>query len=175
MPNYKRYYIPNSMVFITIVTNNRLPILINNIDLLKEAIRKTRYRFQIFAGVIMPEHIHIILAPKNIKELPKIISSIKYYFSRNLSFPEYERRDSQIKRREKGVWQRRYYDHVIRNEADLNRHLDYIHYNPVKHKLAKTPAEWKYSSFSKFVKVGLYENSWCNFEDKNKISEIDLE
>ena len=163
------------MVFITIVTNKRLPVLIENIDLLKEAIRTTRYNFQIYAGVVMPEHLHIILSPENIEEFPKIISSIKYYFSRNLVNAEINRRESQINRREKGVWQRRYYDHVIRKEADLNRHLYYIHYHPVKHKLVSAPIEWKYSSFSKFIKVGLYEKSWCNFEDKYKITEMNLE
>lgn len=175
MPNYKRYYIPNSMVFITIVTNKRLPILTKNIDLLRESIRTTRYNFQIYAGVVMPDHLHIILNPENIEEFPKIISSIKYYFSRNLPLKNDDKSKSQIIRREKGIWQRRYYDHVIRNEADLNRHLDYIHYNPVKHKLSKTPFEWEYSSFGKFVKAGFYEENWCNFEDKNKITKMNLE
>lgn len=147
------------MVFITIVTNNRLPILVANIDLLRVAIRTTKYNFKIHAGVVLPEHLHIILEPKYIEEFPKIISSIKYYFSKNLNLVGDNRRESQIKRREKGIWQRRYYDHIIRNESDLNRHLDYIHYNPIKHRLVKTAAEWEYSSFTKFVNMGLYEKS----------------
>ncbi len=162
------------MVFITIVTQGRKSILINNIVLLKEAIRETRYKFEIFAGIVLPNHMHIILKPENIEEFPKIIASIKYYFSRNYNYSNIERTSSQIKRREKGIWQRRYYDHVIRNENDLNRHLDYIHYNSMKH-YNIAPKDWKHSSFSKFVELGYYENDWCNFDDVYKINEIDLE
>lgn len=61
------------------------------------------------------------------------------------------------------------------NEKDLNKHIDYIHYNPVKHGLTKTPKDWKYSSFKKFVKKGYYDIDWCNAEDKNNITQIEIE
>lgn len=80
----------------------------------------------------------------------------------------------QLNRREKGIWQRKYYDHVIRSEDDLDRHLDYIHFNSMKH-FQIAPKNWKFSSFEKYVKKGIYCNDWCNFEDKNKISMLDLE
>ena len=82
--------------------------------------------------------------------------------------------DSAIKRGEKGIWQRRYYDHIIRNEEDLYKHIDYIHYNSMKH-YQIVPKDWKYSSFSKFVQNGFYEQNWCNFGDKYKISNIEYE
>ena len=72
------------------------------------------------------------------------------------------------------TYKRRYYDHIIRNENDLNRHLDYIHYNSIKH-YHISPKDWKYSSFEKFVNLGFYDDDWCNFGDKNLICELDLE
>ena len=78
-------------------------------------------------------------------------------------------------KREKGIWQRRFYDHIIRTEEDFNRHLDYIHYNPVKHGLVKASKNWKYSSFNKYVKNGQYEENWCNLEDKYNINILELE
>ena len=81
---------------------------------------------------------------------------------------------SKINKREKGIWQRRFWEHTIRNEQDLNVHLDYIHYNSYKH-YKISPKDWKYSSFDKFVKNNFYDIDWCNFEDKNKISNLDFE
>ena len=174
MPNYKRYYVRNSMVFITIVTQDRKPILINNIELLKKAIKETRYNYKVVAYIILPNHIHIIIKPESIKEFPKIISSIKHYFSRNCNIINNELRESQVKRREKGIWQRRYYDHIIRDEKDLYKHLDYIHFNSMKH-YRINPKNWKFSSFKKFVEFGYYDNDWCNFDDLNEITSMDLE
>lgn len=80
----------------------------------------------------------------------------------------------QLERREKGVWQRKYYDHIIRDENDFNKHIDYIHFNSMKH-LNIYPKDWQFSSFKKFVRDGFYEENWCNFDDKNKISDTNLE
>lgn len=176
MPNYKRYfYNEDSLVFITVVTNERTPFLVENIDLLRESFKTSKYNFEIYAAVILPEHFHVILKPQYIEQIPKIISSIKYYFSKKIEYKKENKRESELKRKEKGVWQRRYYDHIIRNQEDLNKHLDYIHYNPVKHNLVNAVKDWKYSSFNKFVKLGLYEIDWCNFNDKNKIKDLELE
>ena len=78
------------------------------------------------------------------------------------------------KRNEKGIWQRRYYDHIIRDENDLLKHIDYIHFNSMKH-YDIAPKEWKYSSFKKFVRNNYYDENWCNFGDKNNISDLELE
>lgn len=174
MPNYLRYYVENSMVFITVVTYNRQPILIDNINLLRQSLKDSRYNFNIIAGVVLPEHFHILIKPENIKELPKIIFSIKYRFSRNIGgigIPPYE-----LKRKgERKIWQSRYYDHIIRNEKDLEKHIDYIHYNPIKHGFVTKAIDYPYSSFEKFVSQGYYDKDWCNFEDKNKITNMDCE
>ena len=72
-------------------------------------------------------------------------------------------------------WQRKYYDHIIRNENDFYKHLDYIHYNPIKHDYVKKAKDWKYSSFKKFVRMGYYDENWCNFADTNKIEDLHFE
>ena len=89
--------------------------------------------------------------------------------------------DSQFKKKEQKVWgillgftQPTHYDHIIRNDMDFNKHLDYIHYNSVKH-LNISPKDWQFSSFKKFVKQGFYQEDWCNFDDKNCVLNMDLE
>ncbi|MBQ2983537.1 MAG: transposase [Candidatus Gastranaerophilales bacterium] len=173
MSNFKRYYQDNNIVFVTIVTYDRKPILIENIDLLRESLKKIKYDFNIIAGVVLPDHLHLLISTKKSENFSKIISSFKAYFSMRLS-KNYTQTLEQLNRREKGVWQRKYYDHVIRSEDDLDRHLDYIHFNSMKH-FQIAPKNWKFSSFEKYVKKGIYCNDWCNFEDKNKISMLDLE
>jgi len=173
MSNYLRYCVPNSIVFITIVTYNRKKILLENVDLLRNSIKFSPYKFDILAGAIMPDHLHILIKPNNMSELSKIISSIKYGFSKFLP-KDKNLSQSKISKGEKGIWQRRFYDHIIRDEEDYYKHLDYIHYNPIKHGYVKTAKNWEYSSFNKFVKLGLYENDWCNFEDKHNIHDLNI-
>ena len=187
MSNYKRFYNDNyKYVFFTIVTYNRKSILIDNIDILRLSFKYvlTKYKFEIFAISVLNNHFHLILKLENNKEYSEIIRLLKYYFSTHITIEQ--RRvgktnvcppslsDSKIKKREKGIWQRRYWEHTIRNESDLNIHLDYIHFNSYKHYKIK-PQDWQYSTFNKFVKLGLYEPNWCNFGDKNNINELDYE
>jgi putative transposase len=82
--------------------------------------------------------------------------------------------DSRLKKKERGIWQRRFWEHMIREETDLNRHRDYIHYNPVKHGLAASPQEWPYSSFKRFVRQGLYPSDWGQSPQK-QLLEMDWE
>lgn len=169
--NYKRLFIPNSLIFITVVTKNRKQFLIENIKYLKEAFRLTKQKFPfcILAIIINKDHFHMIIKLEDIKLYPKIIGSIKSIFTKNAGI-----KYSKNKNREADIWQRRYWEHTIIDEEDLNKHLDYIHYNSVKHyKIA--PKDWKYSSFNIFVKNGYYEKDWCNFEDKYKINNLSLE
>ena len=123
----------------------------------------------------MPDHLHMIIKVDNINDYPKIIYSMKYYFSKYINVEKISLSESKIKKGEKGVWQRRYWEHTIRNEQDFYRHLDYIHYNPIKHNLVKSLKDYKYTTFEKFVKLGLYDEDWCNFEDMNKIADLDFE
>ena len=174
--NYKRYFIPNSMVFITIVTYNRKQILLDYIDLIKSSLKytKTKIPFNIVAIVILKDHIHFILQPKNVNDYPNIIKYFKTYFSRNINIDNSDLTEGKKRKNEKGVWQSRYWAHIILNENDLNKHIDYIHYNPMKH-YNIAPKDWEYSSFKKYVNNKFYDINWCNFEDKYKISELDLE
>ena len=173
MSNFKRYFQNNNIVFVTIVTYNRQSILIKNIEILRQSLINPKYDYKIIAGVILPEHMHLLIQNSNANEFSKIIASIKTSFSKQ--FPlNIAQTDKQLQRREKGIWQRKFYDHIIRNEKDFNRHLDYIHYNPMKH-YQINPKDWKYSSFKKFVAQGLYEQDWCNLGDKNNIRNMDLE
>jgi len=169
--NYTRLFIPNSLVFITVVTNGRKPILIENIDYLKQAFKivRQRYSFDIIAIIVNKDHFHMIIKPDDIKTYPKIIGSIKSTFTK-ISGIQYSKNDN----RESDVWQRRYWEHTIVNEEDLHKHIDYIHYNSMKH-YGVTPKDWKFSSFDKFVKNGFYENDWANFDDTYRINELNLE
>ena len=179
MATFRRYFNnQQKYIFITFVTYNRREILIPNIDLFKESLKYAmkKFSFDIFAITVMKDHCHIIISAEKSEKIPQIIKFIKYYFSAHIS-DEYickNLSESAKKRGEKGIWQRRYYDHIIRDERDLFRHVDYIHYNSVKHyKIA--PKDWNYSSFGKFVKSNWYEENWCNFNDEYKINELNLE
>ena len=164
--NYRRLFIQDSLVFITIVTNDRVPLLVKNIDLLKRAYINVRkyYNFKLIAYSIQPDHIHFIIKPNYIGDYPKIVKSFKYsitkFFNVGLVNPTYKK-----------LWQNRYFEHTITNEE----HLDYIHYNPVKHGFSKNPKEWKYSSFQKFVKNNLYNINWGNDIDIKNILDMNLE
>lgn len=179
MPNYKRYYLDNHYVFITVVTYNRKNILIDNIDLLRECFKSTLkvFNFEIYGIVILPDHFHMIIKPEDINEFSKIIGSIKKRFSFviNEKFVDKNISQSMIKRSEKGVWQRRFYEHIIRDENDLSKHLDYIHYNPVKHGYVQNVEDWEYSSFKKFVELKNYEISWGSSVDIEHIADLEYE
>ena len=169
--NYKRLFIPNTLIFITVVTKDRNNILIEHIDFLRKSftLTKQNYSFDIIAIIINPDHFHMIIKPENIKEYPKIIGSVKSNFTK-LSNLEHSINNN----RESNIWQRRYWEHTIRDENDLYKHIDYIHYNSIKHHNI-APKDWEYSSFKKFVKNGYYEIDWCNFEDKYNIKDMNIE
>ncbi len=177
MPNYHRLYLKNyNYIFFTIVTYDRKNILFDNINFLRNAFKYAmkKYEFEIVAIVILDNHIHCILNIQDINIFSKIIYSIKHNFSVQLNAnPNIS--ESKQKKGEKGIWQRRFYDHVIRDEKDLYKHIDYIHFNPIKHKYVNTTKDFPYSTFNKFVSSGYYNENWCNLEDKNEISKMNLE
>ena len=127
--NYKRLFIPNSLIFITVVTNNRKNILTENIQYLRKAfeITKTKYEFEIIAIIVNKDHFHMIIKPDNINIYPKITGHIKSTFTKISKLNH-----SLNNKRESNIWQRRYWEHTIADEKDLNKHLDYIHYNSMK-------------------------------------------
>ena len=158
MSQYLRCYQPGGSYFFTLVTHNRRPIFINpgNLKQLKDAINKVRVKhpFSLNAMVILPDHLHCLWKlPENDQDFSMRWRLIKRYFSIEMA----EKINS---RGEKEVWQRRFWEPMIRDEEEWRKHMDYIHYNPVKHGLAQAPKDWKHSSFNYWVKKGLYEKSW---------------
>ena len=177
--NYRRLFIQNTYVFLTIVTARRRKILIENINILRNAFRKTidSFSYEIFAICILHDHIHCIIKPLDINDYPKIIQQMKRYFSQKINknlLNDYQLTDSNIKRKECNIWQHRFFEHTIRDENDLNKHIDYIHFNSMKHYNIK-PKNWEFSSFKKFVKNGYYDINWCNWDDKNNINFLNYE
>ena len=172
---YKRLFLEGYAYFMTVVTYQRNQILIDNIDLLRESFQhaKTKFDFDIDAIVILPDHFHMIIKPNIPEEYPKIIGVLKSHFSKNCD-PEFythlAQTQSRMKQNYRPVWQKRFYEHTIRDEQDYKARLDYIHFNPVKHGYANTANTWEYSSFKKFVKKGVYPVDWCDFS-----TEIDFE
>ncbi len=175
--NYKRVFIPNSCIHLVIVAYNREDIFIQNIDLLRNSLKNAKlyFNFQIVAICVLPNHIHIILNPKDIKEYPKIITSIKYYFSKNYDVGVETPTYGYINKSEKGIFQHRYFEHTITDEDDLNNQINYIHYNPVKHCYVESVKDWKYSSFHKFVKQNLYNENWGSFKDIENFKNLNIE
>ena len=154
MANYKRVFEDGYSYFITIVTYRRKPILTEHIELLRKsfAYSKQRFDYHIDEIVILPDHLHMIITPKNVLEYPKIIAAIKAYFSKHFEVDADEvmaQSKCRYAKRYKPVWQRRYYEHTIRNEADWQEKIVYMQNNPVKHGLAKNILAWEYSSFVK--------------------------
>ena len=175
--NYKRVFIPNSYVHLIVVAYNRKDIFVKNIELLRNSFKNAKlyYNFEIMAICVLPDHIHMILNPNNIKEYPKIITAIKYYFSKNYDVGVETPTYGYINKGEKGVFQRRYFEHTICSQEELNNHINYIHYNPVKHGHAKNVKDWKYSSFHKFVENNLYDNNWGCSKDIENIKDLRFE
>ena len=155
--NFRRYYVPNSLVFITNVVHLREPVFAEpaNMELLRTVLRNVKelHPFQMLAYVFLLEHFHILIRPTGASNFSKIMQSLKTNFTKQyakqLGIP------SGMK-----FWQKRFYDHVIRDEDDLQRHMDYIHYNPVKHGLVARPEDWPYSSFGEWKKRDAYPDRW---------------
>jgi putative transposase len=124
---------------------------------------KARHPFEIDAFVIMPDHLHMVWSlPEGDTGYSMRWNLIKAMFTRNhlRGQPMPNRSESRIAKREQAVWQRRFCEHLIRDEADFSNHLDYIHLNPVQHGLVARPAQWPHSSFAIWVKRGRYDPDW---------------
>jgi putative transposase len=141
----RRYIIPGAHYFVTVVTHQREPLLIDTVEFFWKAWSDT----VLDAWVIMPEHFHAILLPGD-DTISAVMHRFKTRFSRYV-------RDSI---RPGIVWQHRFWDHVIRNLKDMNHHIDYIHFNPVHHGLAASPVEYVHSSFAEYVRQGYYGEDW---------------
>jgi len=164
MSNIRRYFRPGDYSFLTHVTYKRIPILIDNFDLWQKAFDDIRekFPFELIAWVVLPDHFHIILE-FDTDEVSNLMRRIKLSFSMNFRKRKRMRRGR--------IWQYRFWDHIIRDQLDINRHIDYIHYNPVKHGLVNDPFDYRYSSLNEYLQRGLYTRDWgikesINFEEE---------
>ncbi len=161
MSNYRRVWVPGGTYFFTVNLLRRdRRLLLEHVDVLRAAFRHTRaeYPFDVLAIVVLPEHLHCLWRlPANDADNATRWRSIKSMFSRAIPVEECrsERRsERRVAKGERGIWQRRYWERLIRNEGDFTAHVDYIHFNPVKHGHAAQVADWPYSSFHRYVRRG---------------------
>ena len=163
MPNYRRYRVPGGTYFFTInLLDRQADLLTRHIDALREAVRRTRAErpFHIDAWVVLPEHTHcIITLPPGDDDFSNRIKAIKIRFVRALA-PTEQRSSARAVRGERGIWQRRFWEHALRDDADYPRHMDYVHYNPVKHGHVSRVGQWPYSTFHRWVSAGVYGADW---------------
>ena len=163
MPNYRRNRVPGGTFFFTVNLRDRMSdLLTTRIDALREAVRQTRDRapFHIDAWVILPDHMHFVWSlPEGDSDFPGRWQAIKAAFSKSLPFDGSPTPDM-ARRGYRGIWQRGYWEHTIRDDRDYAAHLDYTHFNPVRHGFVADPAEWPYSSFRRCVSRGLYPAGW---------------
>lgn len=163
MSRYRRAKIEGGTFFFTVALVDRSgDLLVRHIDHLRQAYKfaVNHYPFETVAICVLPDHRHAIWSlPKGDLNFPLRWSLIKSKFSRGLPSPGLRSR-SQIERRDKGIWQRPYWEHAIRNDDDLARHIDYVHYNPVKHGYVPQVQDWPHSSFHRHVEQGLLPVDW---------------
>ena len=166
MTQYRRIKIPGVTYFFTVNCAERQGnrLLVDNIDLLRQIFRKVKGTrpFQIDAMVVLPEHLHCLWTlPQGDADYKTRWALIKAGFSRAIS-PGEQRSESRAKRGERGIWQRRYWEHMIRDDRDFEQHADYIHWNPVKHGWVERVRDWPYSSFHQHVRQGIYPTNWSD-------------
>jgi len=163
---YRRVRIKGGTYFFTVITYRKRKIFRDpeNIELLRNAFRRVLklYPFKIDAFILMPDHLHCIWTlPQGDSDYPTRWRLIKTLFTKNCK-DRYKLppSTSRAKKKEQAIWHRRYWEHLIRDQEDFRKHVEYIHYDPVKHGWARIPLEWKYSSFHRYVRNGLYDESW---------------
>jgi len=172
MPSYRRTLIKGASYFFTLVSFQRQPILCDKPirEALRNAIKLTqkKYPFNIDAWILMPDHLHCIWTlPEKDSDYSVRWNQIKRRVS--IECKQYKKQSlmntSKSKHRESTIWQRRFWEHQIRDDADYKRHFDYIHFNPVKHGLVNSPNQWEYSTFHKAVKDNVYDKNWGAYEN----------
>ena len=173
MTEYRRYFVPGGTYFFTVnLAERRRRLLVEHVDLLRAAVAVTRreHPFRIDAVVILPDHLHAAWTlPPGDADFSVRWRKIKARFSRGL--PCIERRSvSRVGKGERGIWQRRFWEHAIRDEDDLRRHVDYIHYNPVKHGHCRKVADWPYSTFHRYVVLGIYPKDWAGVTGEDGVA-----
>ena len=163
MPNYRRSRVPGGTYFFTVnLLDRNSRLLVDHVDVLREAVRTVRARapFHIDAWVVLPEHLHCIWTlPPDDDDYSGRWRALKALFATAMPRTEW-RAAARLRKGERGVWQRRFWEHTIRDDRDYAAHMDYVHFNPVKHGLVAHAADWPYSSFRRCVARGLYPADW---------------
>ncbi|MCQ8888408.1 transposase [Pseudoalteromonas carrageenovora] len=161
---YRRNYVKGGTYFFTVnLLDRKKSLLVEHIDLLRESIRvvKLQRPFYIDAWVVLPEHLHAVLTlPDNDTDYSGRWREIKKRFSKSLPKTEFLTQ-TRKRKNERGIWQRRFWEHTIRDDNDYWHHVNYVHFNPLKHGLVSRIVDWPYSSFHRAVKQGIYTNNWC--------------
>ena len=162
MVDYRRMNIKGGLYFVTITLKNRRSnLLTENIALIRKALKTSiqKYGFKIDSMCVLPDHIHMMIQLHETKDtVGPCIQRFKSEFVKLL------KHSSVVIYNQKGeanIWQRRFWEHLIRDESDYRRHLDYIHYNPLKHGLVRDVNDWPFSSYDKFKQMGWYPDNWC--------------
>ena len=167
MSNYRRLPAPGGIYFFTVNLADRSErLLTENIALLRRAfaIARRNSPLTIEAIVILPDHLHCMWTmPSGDRDFSSRWQLIKARFSQGVSHAE-NVSASRAARHERGIWQRRFWEHAIRDENDYAAHLDYIHYNPVKHGHARRAVDWPLSSLHRYVRLGAYPVDWADGE-----------
>jgi putative transposase len=168
MPDYRRNRVPGGTYFFTVnlLQRNRT-LLTDHIELLRASVRTARRAkpFHIDAWVVLPDHMHCIWTlPAGDADYAARWKAIKIAFSRALPRTE-SLNAARLAKGERGIWQRRYWEHTIRDERDYAAHMDYVHINPVKHGHVTRVADWLYSSFHRLVEAGVYVPNWAGDGD----------
>jgi putative transposase len=166
---YRRANVAGGTYFFTVnLAERQRTLLVDQVDVLREVMRevKRRHPFHIDAMVILPDHLHAIWTlPAGDSNFATRWMLIKAGFSRRI-VPGERRNQSRVQKGERGLWQRRYWEHLIRDERDYARHVDYIHYNPVKHGHVTHAADWPYSSIHRYITAGAITPDWgCGNDD----------
>lgn len=177
MPDYRRVWVKGSTVFITMVTYDRAPLFIDPgaREILGNVWRDTsrKFAFTTTAVCLLPDHLHtLITLPEDDDNYSMRIREIKRRFT-NHYLNRYgelvDRNPSRQSKQEATIWQRRFWEHTIRDERDFENHFHYIHFNPVKHGLVEKVSDWNWSSFHRYVKKGVYEMDWGRgYEQKSQ-------
>jgi len=166
---YRRSDVKGGTYFFTVnLADRKNTLLVDEVNKLKMVINqvKNNHPFKLDALVILPDHLHAIMTlPVNDNNYAKRWMLIKSGFSRLI--PKHERiNKSRIKKGERGIWQRRYWEHLIRDEDDYEKHVNYIHYNPVKHGYVEKAIDWPYSTIHDYIAKGIISPDW-GYQDEN--------
>jgi len=160
---YRRTDVKGGTYFFTVnLAERRHHLLVEHIDVLRHAVQqvKQQHPFHIDAFVVLPDHLHAIWTlPQGDADFATRWMLIKAGFSRRIARGE-RRNQSRISKRERGIWQRRFWEHLIRDDKDYARHVDYIHYNPVKHGYVNRAVDWPFSSIHRYISSGLVDRDW---------------